>query len=97
MDLDNAFQFSNIQTQEMYSLYADENEPINEYDKGVVEVAIGAVFIINKTMRFLFDYKDEWIFSVLCIDINDNHIEGSQVLEIQGKAPSQYEDEEVIN
>ena len=79
---------------EIYELFVDiGEEPTAPHAQGVKKVKVGKVFTtIGKTMRFLFDYGDNWHFDVELKEIRQA-VEGEKlprVLNVIGKAPAQY-------
>lgn len=82
---------------EKYELFDDlpEVEPTNA--GGIKLTRIGDVWThMNKTMYFLFDYGDNWIFNVSLVDINNNskitHRHYFDILGKVGRSPEQYPD-----
>ena len=97
--MDHAFGFySNLNdyydSEEVYTLFADleesEDESLN--GKSVQHTNLHDVFEKNKTMLFVFDYGDEWIFHVRCTSVDDikNDRDYPSIIESKGKAPEQY-------
>lgn len=84
---------------EKYELFNDLPE-VEPTDAGSIkETKIKNVWThIRKTMYFLFDYGDNWIFEVDLIDINvDSGLSQQhfyEVVESAGKSPNQYPDRE---
>lgn len=79
---------------EIYELFVDiGEEPTAPHAKGVKKVKVEKVFTaIGKTMLFMFDYGDDWRFSVTLKEIRPG-IEGEKlpkILKSIGKAPMQY-------
>ena len=101
-DFDHSFVFYNnfskiFESSECYELFKDiEEEEGLEPTKceGVKKTKVKKVFNeIGKQMLFLFDYGDNWHFTVELIDIKEKNAEEKypSVLESVGKAPRQYE------
>jgi hypothetical protein len=99
-DLDHAFGFYSTlaaryhESPEKYELFADNGEP----DPGVGSVektAVSKAFPkVGKKMLFLFDYGDEWRFTVELVKLGGK-IPGTRyprLLGASGDAPSQYPD-----
>ncbi|HSV44061.1 MAG TPA: hypothetical protein VLJ10_05850 [Candidatus Bathyarchaeia archaeon] len=79
---------------EIYELFVDVGEePTAPHAKGVKKVKVEKVFTaVGKTMLFMFDYGDDWRFSVTLKEIRPV-VEGEKlprVLKSVGKAPKQY-------
>ena len=79
---------------EIYELFVDiGEEPTAPHAKGVKKVKIEKVFTtIGKTMLFMFDYGDDWRFSVTLKEIRPP-LEGEKLPKVEssvGKAPMQY-------
>lgn len=79
---------------EIYELFVDAGEePTAPHAKGVKKVKVEKVFTaVGKTMLFMFDYGDDWRFSVTLKEIRPA-TEGEKlprVLKSVGKAPEQY-------
>lgn len=100
---DHAFGFySNIRnysrSEEKYTLFADlddaEDEEID--GKSVSKTTTKRVFEPGKTMLFLFDYGEEWIFHVTCLSVHEREPDKTYPLlvEARGQAPEQYPDYE---
>ncbi|MEK6747135.1 MAG: hypothetical protein AABY33_08925 [Pseudomonadota bacterium] len=99
--MDHAFGFYNnlnnhYESDEAYSLFADfeMDDPIDS--KSVKKTRVSSVFEKDKTMMFLFDYGDDWIFHVRCLSVGSPE-KGRKypvIVESKGKAPEQYPDYE---
>ena len=99
-DFDHAFGFFDnlnnpYQSNESYSLFADMDDidtPKNT--KGVRKTKLSSAFEAEKTLAFLFDYGDDWLFHVHCTSIGkaDPDIKYPLVINSKGKAPEQYPD-----
>ncbi|MCK5555463.1 MAG: hypothetical protein KAI76_04440, partial [Alphaproteobacteria bacterium] len=80
---------------EIYTVFADidkDDDPQN--GKGVKKTKINTAFKVGKTMLFLFDYGDEWIFHVQCLSVETSE-KGKKypvVIESHADAPEQYPD-----
>lgn len=99
--MDHAFGFYNnlkdhYESDESYSLFADleMDDPIN--GKSVKKTKVEEVFSKDKTMMFLFDYGDDWIFHVRCLSVAPaaKGVKYPCLIESKGKAPEQYPDYE---
>lgn len=96
--LDHAFGFFDnldypYHSNEAYSLFADlDYVDTPEGDKSVKKTKISSAFEQDKTLAFLFDYGDDWIFHVRCTSINKAEADKKYpvVIESKGKAPEQY-------
>lgn len=78
-------------SKEEYSLFADMGEDHHEHDTGVVQTEIDSVFKEKKKMAFLFDYGDDWIFLVTCVEEKISRaFKRPKILSTTGKAPEQY-------
>lgn len=99
-DFDHAFGFFDnlnnpYRSNESYTLFADMDDidtPKNA--KGVKKTKLSSAFEAGKTLVFLFDYGDEWIFHVNCSSVGktDPDIKYPLVIASKGKAPEQYPD-----
>ncbi len=79
---------------EIYELFVDIGEaPSAPHAKGVKNVLISAAFpVVGKKMFFMFDYGDDWRFSVELKEVRAI-LPGQKlpvVLQSKGKAPKQY-------
>jgi hypothetical protein len=78
----------------IYELFTDiEVEPSSPAAQGVKKTKISQAFISpGEKMLFLFDYGDEWRFSVELKEIRKTEEKESEpvILESVGKAPKQY-------
>ena len=105
-DFDHAFGFySNLKgdyyrSEERYELFADLGEA-SEGVRSVRRTKLGTAFPeVGKTMLFLFDYGDEWLFTVGLIGLGRREPKATypRVVKRVGEAPPQYpgleEDEE---
>ena len=99
-DFDHAFGFygnlkgNYYRSEERYELFADMGEA-DEGVKGVRRTKVSAAFPdVGKKMLFLFDYGDEWHFTVELIGLGQKEPKASypRVLKQVGKAPPQYPD-----
>lgn len=99
-DMDHAFGFydnlkNHYKSQEVYTLFADmddmDDDPFNGKS---VKIKVNKVFEKGKSMLFLFDYGDEWIFHIHCIDIKEAvpNVKYPVLIEAKGIAPAQYPD-----
>ncbi len=94
-------------SREKYELFTDlPNVEHTVGALGVTYTRVGKVFSnIGKKLRFLFDYGDNWWFTIEVLNITTikKNIKYPQVLKKVGKAPEQYppleegRDEEEIN
>lgn len=80
-------------SKEMYELFTDINEEPTEGALGVEHVRISRAFNkVGKKLLFLFDYGDNWYFTVELLEIKE--IGGSakypKITKRVGKAPEQY-------
>lgn len=100
---DHAFGFYNnlknyYDSEKIYTLFADMDdiEPEEFNGQSVSKAMVGKVFEPGKTMLFLFDYGDEWIFHVECLSIGAAEASKSYplIVEAKGNAPEQYPDSE---
>ncbi|HSP43204.1 MAG TPA: hypothetical protein VLO11_10065 [Luteolibacter sp.] len=99
-DSDHAYGFyDNLKTphrsKERYTLFADMGEEVDEGDLGVEHMPIDAVFKPGRKMLFLFDYGDDWRFSVTCMAGEETRaFKRPKILSITGTPPEQYPDGE---
>lgn len=102
-DFDHAFGFySNLVPysggEESYELFVDLDPTTETHTKkslGVKNQLIQNVFFLDKNMLFLFDYGEDWLFLVTCIQITAYEEKREFVPLIvqdlnKGKAPRQY-------
>lgn len=86
--------FSNyFKSTEMYELFTDIPEDPTPGAKGVTYIKVATVFPeIGKKMLFLFDYGDNWNFSVELIGIKvaPGNAKNPKIVKKVGKAPKQY-------
>ena len=104
-DLDHAFGFYSSlgyryhDAEERYELFADLGQA-DEGVRGVWRTKLSATFPeVGKKMLFLFDYGDEWLFTVELIGLGRREPKAAypRVVKQVGEAPLQYpalEDEE---
>ena len=99
-DLDHAFGFYSSlghryhDAEERYELFADLGQA-DEGVRGVRRTKLGAAFPApGKKMLFLFDYGDEWLFTVELIGLGrkEPKVAYPRVLKRVGEAPPQYPD-----
>jgi hypothetical protein len=81
-------------SKEIYELFVDiGEEPTAPHARGVKNVKVEKVFTeIGKTMLFLFDYGDNWLFAVELKKVRDR-VEREKLPAVEkmiGKAPLQY-------
>ena len=95
-DFDHAFGFqSNLKNQydsdEIYELFIDMEGP-EPGKKGAKKLKICDVFEPKKKMLFLFDYGDDWMFLVECLEISDpvSSVKYPRLAKTVGEAPEQY-------
>lgn len=97
--MDHPFGFySNVKTKyskstEKYELFADlENCEVDENSRGVENTIVSVVFEPKKKMLFLFDYGDQWRFTVYCKKLAEPfpNIKYPRVIGSLGIAPRQY-------
>lgn len=97
-DFDHAFGFFNkltgkiSESTERYELFADEGETVDDITKGVAKEYIYKVFCEKKKMLFLFDYSDNWRFTVECTQIYPPNPkrEYPRLAAKRGRTPKQY-------
>lgn len=76
-----------------YELFVDAGEEASPAAQGVKTTKIAQTFInLGDKMLFLFDYGDEWRFTVELKEIRKTEEKESEpvILESTGKAPAQY-------
>ncbi|NEQ87896.1 MAG: plasmid pRiA4b ORF-3 family protein [Moorea sp. SIO2I5] len=64
-------------------------------EKSVRKTKINQVFKKDKEMLFLFDYGDEWLFHILCLDdevAREPRKRYPKLIDQKGEAPEQYPD-----
>ena len=104
-DLDHCFGFfqspnvySNGRDTDHYELFYDVGEEVNENTQSVAKTIIADIFKAKKDKWWmLFDYGDDWIFELECLDTdNDGQLKSGTVIKVSGEAPKQYayDDEE---
>ena len=100
---DHAFGFhSNLESpydqnmEREYTLFADQGERRLASDTGVEKTWISSVFESGDRMLFHFDYGDDWMFIVECLEVETtaNGKRKPEVLEMKGEFPEQYPEEE---
>lgn len=96
-DFDHAFGFynnlkDNYRSTEEYTLFADIGEEAKADDLGVEDTFIGEAFEPGRTLLMLFDYGDEWHFTVFCESITPgkNQRKVKKVISRSGTPPIQY-------
>lgn len=100
-DFDHAYGFYNnindlYASTEQYELFADMGEAETPDIKGVKKTKIQDVFQKGHKMLFLFDYGDEWLFLLECLDVKPSESGGRLPIVVGrlGDAPEQYPDED---
>jgi hypothetical protein len=101
-DFDHAFGFYDnlknpYRSKEVYELFTDMEEDPNEGARSVKKSKVIDAFpAVKKTMIFLFDYGDEWLFQVKRLDAETRAVPKSfwKLLKSEGEAPEQYPDYE---
>ena len=98
-DMDHAYGFydnlkNHYKSREVYTLFADMGMDDDPFNGNSVKIKVNKVFEIGKSMLFLFDYGDEWIFHVHCIEVKeaDANVKYPLLVEAKGEAPEQYPD-----
>lgn len=100
-ELDHAFGFhSSLKSpydknmEREYTLFADDGEGRLVSDTGVKKTQISDVFKPGDKMLFHFDYGDDWMFTVECLNVETttSRKRKPEVLKIVGKFPEQYPD-----
>ena len=72
-------------------LFADIGEECKDSDTGVQSTCIAEVFQPQKTMLFLFDYGDDWMFPVTCTGgAETKPFKRPKLLSTTGEPPEQY-------
>lgn len=82
-------------SREVYTLFADLEEGAEDpREESVKENFVYKVFAPKKKMLFHFDYGDDWMFLVNCLDVvePDAGKVYPLVSKVTGKAPEQYPD-----
>ncbi len=85
--------FDLMNAQKVYELFTDVGEPSSPAAKGVKKTKVSQAFVNpGEKMLFLFDYGDEWRFTVELKEIRKAEKGESEpvVLESIGKSPEQY-------
>jgi len=80
-------------SKEMYELFTDIPEDPTPGAKGVTSIKVATAFPkTKKNMLFLFDYGDNWHFSVELIDIKraPGNAKNPKIVKKVGKVPMQY-------
>lgn len=100
-EFDHAFEFGDnvkdpYRSQERYTLFADLGEADDPDEPGVKETPVSAVFRLRRKMVFLFDYGDDWCFTVTCTAVKPSEKKRRfrRVLSTTGTPPVQYADPE---
>lgn len=77
---------------EKYTLFADLGQP-EDGEPGVKATRIQDVFVPGKTLCFLFDYGDDWMFDVSCESVTATKAtrQTRRILGTTGTPPVQYE------
>ena len=95
-DMDHCFGFYNNlkryhDSTEEYTLFADLGEECKEGDIGVEKTRIDEVFQPKKKMLFLFDYGDDWMFTLTCTgEVETKPFKHPKLLSTKGEPPEQY-------
>ncbi|NES44642.1 hypothetical protein [Moorena sp. SIO2C4] len=100
---DHAFGFYNnidnyYESTEVYTIFADSTDGFGDPDrkeKSVRKTKVNQVFKKDKEMLFLFDYGDEWLFHILCLDdevAREPRKRYPKLIDQKGEAPEQYPD-----
>lgn len=86
--------FGNLrEAKKVYELFVDAGEEASPIAQGVKKTKISQAFVNSgEKMLFLFDYGDEWRFTVELKEIRKTEEKESEpvILEGTGKAPVQY-------
>jgi len=80
-------------SKEMYELFTDIGEEPTEGALGVEHVRISRVFdSVGKKLLFLFDYGDNWYFTVELLEIKKigDRVKYPKVIKRVGRTPKQY-------
>jgi hypothetical protein len=104
-DMDHAFGFyepdyfksrrgQSFDDYEQYTLFADmDGADCAPHDEGVQDVQLGLVFEVGEPMIMLFDYGDDWRFTVLCTNIAMGcKMKKTKLVSTTGTPPEQYPD-----
>lgn len=81
------------ESKEMYELFTDIPEDPNPGALGVTYVKVSKAFYHKgKKLRFLFDYGDNWFFTIELMDIKQfsGNEKYPKLIKSVGKAPEQY-------
>jgi len=75
-----------------YELFYDIDQEVEENCRSVARTLTADIFKQDKRKWWmLFDYGDDWIFEIECIDIEDEgRLKSGTVVKSSGDAPSQY-------
>ena len=106
-DFDHAFGFYDnldnpYDSQTCYTLFADMDDIDDDFvtnGGSVRKTKVAQVFQTGTQMIFLFDYGDDWMFHLTCLDDNVARVKGKrypQLVAQEGRAPEQYPDYEEI-
>ena len=88
-----SFEGNITKSERLYELFVDCNESPSEGAKSVKKTKISEVFrVAGDKMLFLFDYGDDWRFSLELKEVKEGENQGMKtaVIESIGKAPEQY-------
>ena len=76
-----------------YTLFADIGEDAKENDPGVRNTTVSTAFHAGGKMIFLFDYGDDWMFLVECLEeVEMRAFKRPKILSTSGTPPEQYPD-----
>ena len=74
-----------------YELFYDIGEEIDELTESVQETLVSKLFINRKDKWWmLFDYGDDLIFELECVDTSVSSYKNGQVSRVSGESPQQY-------
>lgn len=78
---------------EHFELFYDMDQEVEENCGSVGRTIASDIFISNKQKWWmLFDYGDDWVFELECIDVDDEgRLKSGAVIKTKGEAPTQYE------
>lgn len=95
-DVDHSFGFYDDQYdgKEAYTVFFDMGNAVLDHEKSIEQAIINQVFKKGKTLTLVFDYGDDWNFSVKCIDVKEKEPRKHypKLISSKGKAPEQYPD-----
>ncbi len=74
-----------------YELFFDIGEEVDDTTESVAKTLVSEIFTKHKQWWMLFDYGDDWVFELECIDTADNgRRKSGTIIKRMGTSPKQY-------